>query len=59
MAIDWPATNYYTAKNRVKYAAWAHTQPLSKGGYIIVEGGVRPLIVYYDNSYGCGVIKPP
>ena len=51
MAIDWPATNYYTAKNRVKYAAWAHTQPLSKGGYIIVEGGVRPLIVYYDNSY--------
>ena len=29
-------------------------QPLSKRGYIIVErggGGVRPLIVYCDNSY--------
>ena len=33
--------------------AQARTQPLSKGGYIIVErgGGGGQTFVYYDNSY--------
>ena len=35
----------------------ARTQPVSKGGYIVIEqgggggGGIIPLIVYFDNSY--------
>ena len=43
-------------------AAQARTQPLSKGGYIIVEqggggeGGMTPLIaVYFDNIYAVGI----
>ena len=37
----------------------ARTQPLSKGGYIVVEqGGVRSLIVYCDDSYAVGITGP-
>ena len=33
-------------------------QPISKEGYIVVEqGGISPLIVYFNNSYA--VLSPP
>ena len=50
---------FYHLGKTVFYNIQARTQPLSKGVYIVVEQGVRSLIVYCDDSYAVGICPQP